>query len=163
MTMADRIAVMDKGKLIHVATPAEVYEAPNCRFVADFIGNVNLFEGPVEATRPGAVDIAGRDGFPIRAECASPPAKGATVWFAVRPEKIRLSRTPPADAFNAVEGEIWDIAYLGDMTIFNIRLPNGRIVKTAQVNAARTSAEPFGYDEKVWLSFAPDAGIVLTS
>jgi len=161
MTMADRIAVMESGKLIQVATPVEVYEAPNSRFVADFIGNVNLFEGEVTEVLPEAVDLFGPDGFPIRAECASPPQKGSRAWFAVRPEKIRLSRTPPSEPLNAAQGEIWDIAYVGDMTLFNIRLDNGRLVKTETINAVRTSSEPFGYEERVWLSFAPDAGVLL--
>lgn len=162
MTMADRIAVMDKGKLIQVATPAEVYEAPNSLFVADFIGNVNHFEGLVERFSNGAATIAAAAGFTVKAETEQ-ATKGETVWFAIRPEKIRVSAKRPKPAnINAAEGEVWDIAYLGDMTVYHVRLDSGKIIKASTLNAARTVEEPIGYEDRVWVNFDADAGIVLT-
>jgi putrescine transport system ATP-binding protein len=163
MTMADRIAVMDKGRIMQVATPVEVYEAPSSRFVADFIGNVNMFEGRVESFGEGRVSIATNDGIAINADCTGNPAKGSTVWFAIRPEKIHVGRQKPDAGMNAAEGVVWDVGYLGDMTIFNVKLKDGKVVKTAQLNATRTSDEPLSYDDPVWISFAPDTGMVLTS
>lgn len=162
MTMSDRIAVMDKGIICQVGTPAEIYEAPNSRYVADFIGSVNTFEGTAGGTTKDIVRIIGTDGFTISAHTEKPVRQNSQVWFAVRPEKIKVSRRKPtAKHTSAVQGEVWDIAYLGDMTIFNVRLENGKIVKASMVNAARSVKDPIGYEEQVWLSFTPDAGIVL--
>jgi putrescine transport system ATP-binding protein len=164
MTMADRIAIMDKGEVMQVATPAEVYEAPASRFVADFVGSVNLFEGVArrEDADDGAIRIDG-GGIDIRTTGATDVRAGEKVWFAIRPEKIRVSAAPPArDAGNAAEGEIWDIAYLGDMTVYHVRLPDGRIVKTASLNSLRATEDALSWNDRAWISFAPDAGVVLT-
>ncbi|KQV44560.1 MULTISPECIES: ABC transporter ATP-binding protein [unclassified Rhizobium] len=160
MTMADRIAVMAHGKVVQVATPAEIYEAPNSRFVADFIGDVNIFDGTVSANADGRVQIETASGFPIRVVAPDGPAAGAKAGFAVRPEKIKVSRDAPPSA-NAVRGEIWDIGYLGDMTVFHVRLPDGKVVKASSLNAVRAVEDPIGYDQEVWISFAEDAGVVL--
>jgi len=165
MTMADRIAVMDRGHIMQVATPAEVYEAPASKFVADFIGNVNLLEGVVEKSANEEAEItAAAQGLTIRAETGKSLAAGQKVWFAVRPEKIRISREKPqAASFNAVEGELWDIAYFGDMTVFHVRLDNGDLIKASSLNAVRKTENPLTYDERVWVSFDADAGLVLTA
>ena len=87
---------------------------------------------------------------------------GARSAVAVRPEKIRVSRQPPANApVNAVQGEIWDIGYLGDMTVFHVRLKDGRVIKASSLNAVRAVEDPLGYDQEVWVSFGEDAGVVL--
>lgn len=162
MTMADRIAVMSHGKVIQVATPAEIYEAPNSRFVADFIGDVNIFEGAVSGGEGGYVRLEGTNGFPIRMASPETPAAGGKSAVAVRPEKIRVSRQPPAHApVNTVQGEIWDIGYLGDMTVFHVRLKDGRVIKASSLNAVRAVEDPLGYDQEVWVSFGEDAGVVL--
>ncbi len=162
MTMADRIAVMDKGKVMQVATPADVYEAPNSRFVADFIGNVSSFEGKVDSQSGGKLDIATNDGFTVRCDYADKVEKDAPIWFAIRPEKLKIGKAKPATpGVNSVEGEIWDIAYLGDMTVFHVKLASGKTVKISQMNAARSADEPLAWDDQVWISFAPDAGIIL--
>jgi putrescine transport system ATP-binding protein len=162
MTMADRIAVMSHGKVVQVATPAEIYEAPNSRFVADFIGDVNIFDGKVTAASNGAVEIAVESGFTVRTASAETPAAGAALGFAIRPEKIRVTRAAPANAaVNAARGELWDIAYLGDMTVFHVRLPSGKTVKASSLNAQRSVEDPFTYDQEVWVSFAEDGGVLL--
>lgn len=162
MTMADRIAIMDKGEVMQVATPAEVYEAPASRFVASFVGNVNIFEGKViERTAQGA-RLAGANGVQILVENAGDAVAGAEVAFAIRPEKIKVSSNRPADAANAMEGLVYDIAYLGDMTVYHVKLDNGQIVRASAMNATRTTDDPLTWDDRAWISFRPDAGVVLT-
>ncbi|CAN0653900.1 ABC transporter ATP-binding protein [Nitratireductor aquimarinus] len=162
MTMADRIAVMDKGKVIQVATPAEIYEAPNSRFVADFVGSINMFEGTVTAADREKVRIADASGFELSVMNGAGAEQGATVWFAVRPEKIDISRNRPDGAVNAVEGEVWDIAYLGDMTIHHVKLDDGRIVKASSINRRRAVEDVLTWHDRAWVSFPADAGVVLT-
>ncbi|WP_434712093.1 ABC transporter ATP-binding protein [Rhizobium sp. YTUHZ045] len=162
MTMADRIAVMSHGQVVQVATPGEIYEAPNCRFVADFIGDVNIFDGKVTTSGSGAVEISVESGLTIRTAATEAPATGSTVGFAIRPEKIRVTRTAPANAsVNAAKGEIWDIAYLGDMTVFHIKLPGGKFVRASSLNAQRSVEDPFTYDQEVWVSFDENGGVLL--
>ncbi|MBB3460496.1 ABC transporter ATP-binding protein [Rhizobium sp. BK377] len=162
MTMADRIAVMSHGKVVQVATPAEIYEAPNSRFVADFIGDVNIFDGKVTMSGNGAVELAVESGFTIRIAAPETPAVGNTVGVAIRPEKIRVTRAAPLNAsINAAKGEIWDIAYLGDMTVFHIRLPSGKFVRASSLNAQRSVDDPFTYDQEVWVSFDENGGVLL--
>lgn len=165
MTMSDRIAIMENGSILQVATPAEVYEAPRSKFVADFIGNVNIIEGEVVKASGGEAEIATEKfGFNIRTETREQLNPGQKVWYAVRPEKTRITRDKPADAsVNAVEGELWDIAYFGDMTVFHVRLDNGRTIKAASLNAVRRTENPLTYDERVWVEFDADAGLVLTA
>jgi putrescine transport system ATP-binding protein len=124
MTMSDRIAVMEAGGIVQVATPAEIYEAPNSRFVADFIGSVNIIEGKVTSSGDGHVVIDGTDGKVHRSGALQGARRrSATAWFAIRPEKMRVSRAKNRPApTNAMTGEVWDIGYLGDMTIINVRL-----------------------------------------
>jgi putrescine transport system ATP-binding protein len=162
MTMADRIAIMDKGEVMQVATPAEVYEAPNSRFVAGFVGNVNMFEGAVAERTDKTARITGSTGAQILVENAGDATKGANVAFAIRPEKIKVSSKKPADAVNALEGEIYDVAYLGDMTVYHVKLEDGQVVRASTMNAARIAEDPLTWNDRAWVSFRPDAGVVLT-
>jgi putrescine transport system ATP-binding protein len=162
MTMSDRISVMDHGRIVQVAPPAEIYEAPNSRYVADFIGSVNMFEGSVTAAGSDRVEIAAKDGLTISADSTVTVTKGQVAWFAVRPEKVRIGHDAPASvATNAVAGEVLDIAYFGDMTLYNVRLPSGQQVRASLMNAERTVERPITWDDKVWLSWTTDAGVVL--
>ena len=161
MTMSDRIAVMDKGIIVQTGTPAEIYEAPNSRYVADFIGSVNILEGKVVSSGDGHVTINGADGACSGVLRSKALAEGQTAWFAIRPEKMRVSREKPDNADNAVQGEVWDIGYLGDMTIINVKLDSGNVVQAAMINQSRLVEDPIGYDERIWLSFTADAGVVL--
>ena len=163
MTMADRIAVMDVGRIVQIGTPAETYEAPNSEFVASFIGDINLFRGEVTGSNGSTVDIETPDGILIRSETALALTKGQKASFAIRPEKLRVSRTKPEGGVNAAAGEMWDIGYLGDMTVFHIKLKSGQIVKASLLNAVRTVEDPFTYDEEIWVSFNADGGVVLGS
>ncbi|MBB5571506.1 MULTISPECIES: ABC transporter ATP-binding protein [Rhizobium] len=162
MTMADRIAVMSHGRVVQVATPAEIYEAPNSRFVADFIGDVNILDGNVTRANSGTVEIAVDNGFTLRTATGEMPTEGSRAGFAIRPEKLRVTPRPPANAsVNAAEGEIWDIAYLGDMTVLHVKLKSGQVVKASSLNAVRAVEEPFAYDQDVWVSFDENAGVLL--
>jgi putrescine transport system ATP-binding protein len=163
MTMADRIAILDKGEVMQVATPAEVYEAPSSRFVAGFVGNVNMFEGTVASREMNTARISAGDGLTIQTENAGDALAGNAVSFAIRPEKIKVSSKPPKEtAVNAMEGEIFDLAYLGDMTVYHVKLASGQVVKASSLNASRVTEDPLTWNDRAWISFAPDAGVVLT-
>jgi putrescine transport system ATP-binding protein len=162
MTVADRISVMDHGTIVQIAPPAEIYEAPNSRYVADFIGSVNIFEGIVDTATPDRTKLSGVDGFMIEVASGG-SAKSQTAWFAVRPEKVRIAHDAPAETgVNAVAGEVWDIAYFGDMTLYNVRLASDKQVRATMLNAHRSVERPITWEDKVWLSWDSDAGVVLT-
>jgi putrescine transport system ATP-binding protein len=164
MTVADRIGVMDQGRLVQVATPPEIYEQPNSRWVADFIGDVNLIEGRVVEAGPGTatMTIMSPSAGKLQAAAVSDAGPGNTVWVAVRPEKVRISHEPPAAAAaNCVAGQVASIGYLGDVSIYKVRLDNGLVMKAAAANMTRLIERPFRRDERVWLTWAPDAGVVL--
>ncbi|HEX4556990.1 MAG TPA: ABC transporter ATP-binding protein [Xanthobacteraceae bacterium] len=167
MTVAHRIAVMDRGRLVQVATPPELYEQPNSRWVAGFIGDVNLIEGAVVAADAGALAIEGAGGRRYVAGvagAAGAPKLGQKVWIALRPEKLCLGAAKPATvAENCVAGRVHDIAYLGDVSLYRVRLDDGSIMTASLANASRRLDRPIGWDDTVWLSWAPDAGAVLTS
>ena len=165
MTVADRIAVMDHGRLVQVATPAEIYEQPNSRYVAGFVGNINLLAGSITGTGSGSVrmDFTGA-GATAFVEQQIDAKVGDRAWFAIRPEKVAISLNRPADVtVNTVAGEVWDIGYLGDVSIYHVRLGTGVTIKVAVANRTRWVARPIAWDDKVWLSWSRDSGIVLTS
>jgi putrescine transport system ATP-binding protein len=161
MTVADRIAVMDHGRLIQVATPAEIYEQPNSRWVADFIGDVNLIEGRVIKVAVETM-IASAAAGQLRAT-SSAAQPGDTVWVALRPEKIRIAHErPPSAEANCVDGQVWSIGYLGDLSIYKVQLDSGFVMQAAVANVSRVVERPIGWGERVWLTWAPDAAVVLT-
>jgi putrescine transport system ATP-binding protein len=163
MTVSDRIAVMDKGIIVQVATPAEIYEAPNSRYVADFIGDINIFDAKVTGNEGGLVKLDS-SGLMVAVEQPDcPAAAGNAVAFAIRPEKVRISPDAPADTgFNCAKGEVLDIGYLGDFSLFLVKMPDGRIMRAAQANVSRLVDRPITFGDVVWLTWPADAGIVLT-
>jgi putrescine transport system ATP-binding protein len=161
MTVANRIGVMNQGRLVQVATPSEIYEQPNSRWVADFIGDVNLIEGQVAEKTPAVTTVVTTSAGSIRA-AASDAKPGDTVAVALRPEKIRIGREVPPASMNAVEGEVTAIGYLGDFSIYKLRLADGFVMEAAAANVARVVARPVSIGDRVWLSWAADAGVVLT-
>ncbi len=164
MTVADRIAVMEQGKLIQIASPRDIYEHPGNRYVADFVGDINFIEGIAQSTNDELIKIETADGLIVECNSAASIDKNQQVWFAARPEKLTVSReNPVVTGSNAVEGEVWDIAYLGDMSCYNIRTDAGKILKVTQLNHSRTSDAPITWEERVWVSWTNDAGMVLTS
>jgi putrescine transport system ATP-binding protein len=164
MTVAHRIAVMDHGRIVQAGPPAEIYEQPRTRWVAAFIGDVNLIDGRVvEAGAGGAVvlDKAGR-----RWRVAADVAEGAEVAIAVRPEKMRMQAGVPAGdggTANAVHGRVADIGYLGGLSVYKVRLDDGAVVmKAALANVARTGGAAFSAGDEVWVWWPPEAGVVVT-
>ena len=165
MTVADRIAVMDKGKLVQVSTPTELYEQPNNKYVADFIGDINLIEGNIAATDgAGNIKIEGAGlSSPLDVQSDTKVNKGDKVWLALRPEKIRVSLDPPANGTAySVEGTVYDIGYLGDTSVYHVKLPSGTTIRTLTANTTRLVERPIGWDDKVWLSWSRDSGVLLT-
>ncbi len=162
MTVANRIGVMNHGRLIQVATPSEIYEQPNSRWVADFIGDVNLIEGRVvEADAVGTTVASER--FGTLRTAASDAKPGDTVAVALRPEKIRMSRDgQPVGGANCVEGEVWEIGYLGDFSMYKVRFGDGVVIHAAAANVTRLTERTFTVGDRVWLSWSADAGVVLT-
>ena len=161
MTVAHRIAVMDRGRIVQAATPTELYEQPRSRWVAEFVGDVNLIKGIVLETCAGEAVIADRSGR--RHRVAADVAAGAQVFIALRPEKVRIHTGPaPHHAPNAMRGQVCDIGYLGGLSIYKVRLDDGTLVKVAVANVARTSGQMFSASDEVWLSWPPDAAVVLT-
>jgi putrescine transport system ATP-binding protein len=167
MTVSDRIAVMDKGEIVQVATPAEIYEAPNSRYVADFIGDINILEGNVVSNTggPNQSGLVTMDctGLKVTVEQECPAAPGNQAAFAIRPEKVRISPDAPADpSLNSAHGEVFDIGYLGDFSVFLVKLDDGRILRAAQANVSRLVDRPISFGDMVWLTWPADAGLVLT-
>lgn len=168
MTVSDRIAVMDKGIVVQVATPAEIYEAPNSRYVADFIGDINIFDATVSSNTPGVgktgTVVLDCEGLDVTVEQDCKAVAGNKVAFAIRPEKVRITIDPPADtSVNAVSGQVWDIGYLGDFSVFLVKLADGRIMRAAQANVSRLVDRPITFDDTVWLNWRADSGMVLTN
>jgi putrescine transport system ATP-binding protein len=162
MTVADRIAVMNAGKLAQVGQPWEIYEQPATRWVADFIGDVNLIEGRVVSSGLGHAVIESAVGRAMVAH-QGPAATGAKVWIALRPEKLQIeTQRPAASDQNSFTGRVEDIGYLGDVSVYKVRLDNGVLIKAAMANRARLVARPIASGDRVWVSFTPEAGVVLT-
>jgi len=166
MTMSSRIAVMNKGYIAQVGTPTEIYEYPNTRFVAEFIGSVNMFEGRVVESEPDHTlvrsDEAGCDLY-----IAHPAhiGQGSACWVGIRPEKIVISKTPnPGDGRgrNQSTGIVREIAYLGDVSIYDVDLDSGKKVRVTAPNLTRRTEMPITWEDRVYLSWQPFAGSVLT-
>ena len=160
LSMANRIAVMDKGVVRQVAPPAELYEFPNCRFVADFIGKTNLLEGLVTGVDDGklVIDVRGVG------RIAVPAVEGArgTIGVAVRPEKLRLDKAePPGDRIH-FRGKVTDIAYHGDSSWVFVTDPAGHSMMTAIQNEARSTVQAVTVGEEIWVSWAPGDTLLLT-
>ena len=166
MALSSRIAVMDKGQVVQVGTPQDIYEYPNCRFSADFIGSINLFDGTVTAAEEGRITVACDEvERPLVVQRVASVPAGARVTVAVRPEKIRISREEPReDALNALRGQVLDLGYFGGHSLYRVKLPSGRIVVISHQNRnrARDDERQVDWDDEVWLSWPPAAALALT-
>jgi putrescine transport system ATP-binding protein len=166
MTLASRIGVMDHGEIVQAGTPSEIYEFPSSKFVADFVGSVNMFEGKLLEDEPEYVRIGSAElGATIYVSHGISAAPEATVWAAIRPEKIFMSTAPPADTGhgndNLVRGAVQDIAYLGDLSIYLVKLATGKVVRVTQPNTSR-HAEAITWDQQVYLSWDASSPVVVT-
>jgi putrescine transport system ATP-binding protein len=161
MTMTSRIAVMSEGRFLQVGSPAEIYETPATRFVADFIGNVNLMDGKVTVDEPDHVVIA-------CADCRHYVGHGITgtlgmpVTVALRPEKIVLQRDKPADDFNAAAGTIQELSYFGATSVYRVKLASGQVLAVSMANTERHRDDQFQRGDAVWATWSPQAHVVLT-
>ena len=169
MTMASRIAVMSEGRFLQVGAPSDIYETPATRFVADFIGNVNLMDGTLTADHPDHVLI----------ECADckhyvghgiTGTEGMKVTVALRPEKIQLGRQwlPHADGepeggFNRVQGTVKDLSYFGSFSVYHLLLGSGQVLKISQSNTERHRDDQLTWGDTAWASWSPSAHVVLTA
>ncbi|MCV2355733.1 polyamine ABC transporter ATP-binding protein [Paucibacter sp. B2R-40] len=160
MTMATRIAVMSEGRIMQIGAPAEVYETPSTRFVADFIGNVNMMEGTLSVDEPDHVVIDCADCQHYVGHGITGTA-GMAVGVALRPEKIRLSSEKPEGEFNQVLAKVRELSYFGAFTVYHLQLPSGQMLKVSESNLARYRAEPLTWDQQVWASWSPTAQVVL--
>jgi len=162
MTVADRIAVLDKGRLIQVASPRELYEKPNSRWVANFVGDINLLVGQVVSIHAGTLTLKTRDAGTIVALTTSDVVPGMTITVAVRPEKIRISGDAASGAAgNALRGELIDAGYLGGVSVYTVKLSFGAILKITRANAEVADATALKLGQRVSLSVAPEACFVL--
>jgi len=165
MTMSSRIAVMNHGVIAQVGTPTEIYEYPHSRFVAEFIGSINMFDGRVVSTEGDQVIVASEEaGCELLIAHATPAPAGSPVSVAIRPEKIALSKDPVAggDGRNQTTGIVREIAYLGDVSIYLVQLPTGKTVRVTAPNVTRRTEMPITWEDEVTLTWRPFAGVVLT-
>jgi putrescine transport system ATP-binding protein len=164
MTLGTRLGVMNQGRIVQVGSPSDIYESPANRFVADFIGSVNMFEGQVMQEGPDGVHVTCTElGGTVRAERAVTCAPGATVWTAIRPEKISISRAPAAaGADNVVRGTVREIAYMGDLSIYLVQIDSGKMLRVTLPNTRRGGERPLAREESVWLSWHGSSPVVLT-
>ena len=164
MTLSSRIGVMNAGEIVQTGTPSEVYEYPGSRFVAEFIGSVNLFEGRIVEDEPDHVLIESEEaGCPLYIDHGVSAAPGARVWVAVRPEKLALSREAPAHEHNRIEAVVDEIAYLGGLSIYHLRAGTGKKLRLTLPNQDRTAAGRLTWEERVYASWHPSSAVVLAS
>ncbi len=162
MTVADRIGVMNAGRLAQVATPSDIYEHPNSRWVADFIGDVNLIEGRIVSSGLGHTVIQSEAGGRLLIRQPVDAATAATAWVAVRPEKVKIDTTSSVVSDeNCFAGRVTEVAYLGDVSIYKVTLDNGFVMKATAANLTRLIERRIRAGDRVWLSFRPEAGLVL--
>ena len=163
MALASRIAVMDRGRVIQVGTPSEIYEFPQSRFVADFIGTTNLFEGTVLEARPGLITVhCPEAGCHLRVDDVGRFSAGQQVWVALRPEKIRLTKEPiGGDGINQLRGTVWELGYLGNRSTYQIKTSSGKIVTVFAQNERRTSEWSIDWSDEVFVSWEPGAALLL--
>lgn len=167
MTVANRIGVMDAGRLDQVGTPRELYEAPNSRWIAQFVGDINLCEGQVASCERSRLTIVTRElGTVVVTEPRNPLSK-TVVSVAIRPEKIKLSRRGPAfdiattHAINRLEGVVTDVGYLGGLTTYRIKLESGAVLRASMANTARIDTDAYSLNQRVVAWFTPDDCVVL--
>lgn len=167
MTVADRIGVMNAGRLEQVATPRELYEAPTSRWIAEFVGDINLFEGNVQSRELKRLTIATRDAGALAVAEPRNPVGKTDVAVAIRPEKVRLSRRGPvvdavnAHAVNRLEGVVADVGYLGGTTTYKVKLASGAMLHCSMANTTRLDVDAYGLGQHVVAWFTPDDCVVL--
>lgn len=164
MILSSRIAVMNQGRFEQVGTPKYVYEYPNSRFVADFIGTINMFEGTVESIDAGTITaVSEAAGAPLKAISEDPLSIGSEVCIAVRPEKIFISQEAPENSEDIrLRGVVYDLGYFGNLSLYRIRLASGKIVQVSAQNRRRSAERFLEWDDEVFISWRADSAVVLS-
>jgi putrescine transport system ATP-binding protein len=162
MTMSARIGIMDKGEIIQIGTPNEVYEYPNCTFSAEFLGSVNMFEGTIGFDQEENTVIEVPElGTKISMMRDLSLPEGLQVWIAVRPEKIILTLEKPEESFNMAKGRVYDIAYIGSHSIYHVKLDSGKKLLANLYHSDRFITEPITWEDEVYVQFLPESAVVL--
>jgi putrescine transport system ATP-binding protein len=167
MTVANRIGVMAAGRLDQVGAPRELYEAPHSRWIAEFVGDINLFEGEVAAREQNRLRVATRNAGTLIVAEPSDPVSKTVVSVAIRPEKIKLARGGPATdgagaaAINRLEGVVTDVGYLGGTTTYKVKLDSGAVIRSSMANTTRLDMDSYGMSHRVVAWFSPDDCMVL--
>jgi len=163
MALATRIAVMNRGRAVQVGTPAEIYEFPRSRFVADFVGTTNLFEGTVSACNGGLISVrCAETGGELLVDDAGSFEPGQRVWISLRPEKVRLAKEPANGArVNQLRGTVWELGYLGNRSTYQIKTTSGKLVTVFAQNERRTSEALIDWNDEVFVSWSADAAVLL--
>jgi len=163
MTMATRVGVMHDGKILQTGTPHEVYEYPNCRRTAEFIGTVNVFAGTVIETSADHVVIDTPElELKIFVDHGISAASGTQVWVAVRPEKMIIDTVPPAGEYNHTRGKVEDIAYIGGLSVYHVKIQSGMTIRATLANVERSAEDRLTWKDEVYLGWQPSAAVVLT-
>jgi len=164
MALSTRIAVMNRGQVLQVGTPSEIYEFPQSRFVADFIGTTNLFEGTVDRSEPGHIVVRSIEaGCELIVDELGHFGGGQRVWVALRPEKIRLSKEPVAgERVNQIKGMVWELGYLGNRSTYHIKTETGKMVTVFAQNDRRTSEWSIDWSDEVYLSWTANCAVLLS-
>src|SRR5690606_26144800 len=165
MSLATRIGVMNDGKIVQIGEPRDVYEFPKSRFVAGLIGSVNMFEGVVTEDEDDhiRIDATAEAGCDIYISHGVDVAPDQILWYAIRPEKMVISRERPEGDANITRGTVEDIAYLGDISMYRIVLDTGKRIHVTRTDASRFDEEGIRWYDKLFISWAPDAGAVLVT
>jgi len=165
MALASRIAVMDRGRVVQVGTPSEIYEFPQSRFVADFVGTTNLFEGDVTHCEPGLISVHCHEtGCTLWVDDVGRFSVGQRVWVALRPEKIRLSKAPlTGERLNQLRGTVWELGYLGNRSTYQIKTATGKLITVFAQNERRTSEWAIDWSDEVYVSWDAGAALLLQS
>ena len=163
MALSTRIAVMNRGQAVQVGTPAEIYEFPQTRFVADFIGTTNMFEGTVDDSGSGHITVRSTEaGCNLLVDEFGHFASGQKVWVALRPEKIRLSKQPVSgDGVNQIKGTVWELGYLGNRSTYRIKTETGKLVTVFAQNERRTAQWSIDWSDEVYLSWTANCAALL--
>jgi len=163
MTVSSRIGLMINGQLEQVSTPSEIYEAPKTRFVSEFIGDVNLLEGRYAGSGEHGTAIKCKESdSEMHATQALDVLEGTTIWVAIRPEKLEISKQPPEGTPNVLKGKVWDIGYGGSFSTYHVHLPNGKTMTAVRANRERSVEKTITWEDEVYLSWAPKSAVVLT-
>ncbi|HTM78454.1 MAG TPA: polyamine ABC transporter ATP-binding protein [Devosia sp.] len=163
MSLATRIGVMNFGEIAMIGEPTDIYEFPNSKFVASFIGSVNMVEGVVTEDEADHVRIRSAElGCDIFVGHGVDCAPDQILWWAIRPEKIMLSRDKPKGDANITKGMVEDIGYLGDMSVYQVLLESGKRLRVTQTNTVRGNPDAITWDETVYCTWDAVAGSVLT-